>query len=125
MQAALRRVRGGANHHHDDDVTVGGVHPIMFMGGLVGMLFHEFGVTIAVAILVSGVVSLSLTPMLCSRFLSPIHGMKHGRFYTVTESIFQGGLHTYERSLDWIMEHRPVMLAISAATLLVMGYLFS
>ena len=47
--------------------------PIMFMGGLIGMLFHEFGVTIAVAILVSGCVSLTLTPMLCSRFLSPVH----------------------------------------------------
>ena len=95
--------------------------PIMFMGGLVGMLFHEFGVTIAVAILVSGCVSLSLTPMLCSRFLTPIHGADHGTFYTVTESIYQAGLRAYERSLDWIMDHRPVMLALSAVTLVRHG----
>src|SRR6185437_12657488 len=53
--------------------------PIMFMGGIVGMLFHEFGMTIAVAILVSGCISLTLTPMLCSRFLSPVKDARHGR----------------------------------------------
>ena len=55
--------------------------PILFMGGIVGRLMHEFAVTIAAAILVSGLVSLTLTPMLCSRFLKPPHSIKHGRIY--------------------------------------------
>ncbi len=98
--------------------------PIMFMGGLIGMLFHEFGVTIAVAILVSGCVSLTLTPMLCSRFLSPVHTVKHGRLYNWSEAVFNGALHSYERSLVWVMRHRPVMLGLSAATLVIMVVLF-
>ncbi|WP_410961997.1 efflux RND transporter permease subunit, partial [Salmonella sp. SAL4359] len=55
--------------------------PVLFMGGVVGRLLHEFAVTIGVAILVSGFVSISLTPMLCSRFLKPPHAQKHGVFY--------------------------------------------
>jgi HAE1 family hydrophobic/amphiphilic exporter-1 len=98
--------------------------PIMFMGGLIGMLFHEFGVTIAVAILVSGCVSLTLTPMLCSRFLSPIKDASHGRLYAWSESVFNFALHGYERSLVWIMRHRPIMLGLSALTLVVMVTLF-
>ncbi len=98
--------------------------PIMFMGGLIGMLFHEFGVTIAVAILVSGCVSLTLTPMLCSRFLSPIKDGSHGRIYRWSEAVFDGALHAYERSLVWIMQHRPIMLGISALTLVIMVILF-
>ncbi len=98
--------------------------PIMFMGGLIGMLFHEFGVTIAVAILVSGCVSLTLTPMLCSRFLSPVHTQKHGRLYNWSEAGFNSALHAYERSLVWVMRHRPVMLGLSALTLVIMVVLF-
>ena len=60
--------------------------PILFLGGIVGRLFHEFAVTIAVSILVSGFVSLTLTPMLSSRFLKPEHGKKHGRAYQITEA---------------------------------------
>ena len=62
--------------------------PVLFMGGIVGRLMHEFAVTIAAAILVSGVVSLTLTPMLCSRFLKPPHGARHGRLYNVIERVF-------------------------------------
>ena len=62
--------------------------PVLFMGGIVGRLLHEFAVTIGVAILVSGFVSISLTPMLCSRFLKPPHAQKHGRFYNATERMF-------------------------------------
>src|SRR5580658_7703525 len=91
--------------------------PIMFMGGLIGMLFHEFGVTIAVAILVSGVVSLTLTPMLCSRFLSPVKDASHGRLYRWSEHAFDAALHAYERSLMWIMQRRPLMLGLSVLTL--------
>jgi HAE1 family hydrophobic/amphiphilic exporter-1 len=98
--------------------------PIMFMGGLIGMLFHEFGVTIAVAILVSGCVSLTLTPMLCSRFLSPIKDASHGPLYAGSERVFNWGLHGYERSLAWIMRHRPIMLALSGLTIIIMGVLF-
>ncbi len=98
--------------------------PIMFMGGLIGMLFHEFGVTIAVAILVSGCVSLTLTPMLCSRFLSPVHTGRHGRLFNWSEQGFRYALHAYERSLVWVMRHRPIMLGLSALTLVVMMVLF-
>ncbi len=98
--------------------------PIMFMGGLIGMLFHEFGVTIAVAILVSGCVSLTLTPMLCSRFLSPVKDASHGRLYMWSETVFDGALHAYERSLAWVMHRRPLMLGLSALTLVLMVVLF-
>ena len=64
--------------------------PVLFMGGIVGRLLHEFAVTIGVAILVSGFVSISLTPMLCSRFLKPPHSQQHGRLYNVTERMFDG-----------------------------------
>src|SRR5579862_2096595 len=97
---------------------------IMFMGGLIGMVFHEFGVTIAVAILVSGCVSLTLTPMLCSRFLSPIKDASHGKLYAWSEAAFNGALHGYERSLAWIMRRRPLMLGLSALTLVGMVLLF-
>ena len=64
--------------------------PVLFMGGIVGRLLHEFAVTIGVAILVSGFVSISLTPMLCSRFLKPPHTQTHGRFYNAIERMFDG-----------------------------------
>ena len=60
--------------------------PVLFMGGIVGRLMHEFAVTIAAAILVSGLVSLTLTPMLCSRFLKPPHSIRHGRLYNLIHS---------------------------------------
>ncbi len=62
--------------------------PILFMGGIIGKLFHEFAVTIGVAILVSGFVSLTLTPMLSSRFLRADQGKEHGRFYNATERVY-------------------------------------
>ena len=71
--------------------------PVLFMGGIVGRLLQEFAVTIGVAILVSGFVSISLTPMLCSRFLKTSHGKPHGRLYNLTERIFDGALHAYDR----------------------------
>src|SRR5262249_61876489 len=63
--------------------------PVLLMGGLLGRLFHEFAVTISAAILVSGFVSLTLTPMLCSRFLRAEHTQSHGRFYNAVESVYQ------------------------------------
>src|SRR5205085_5239914 len=64
--------------------------PVLFMGGIVGRLLHEFAVTISFAILVSGFVSISLTPMLCSRFLKPPHAQRHGFVYNAIESVFEG-----------------------------------
>src|ERR1044072_7704111 len=73
--------------------------PVLFMGGVVGRLMHEFAVTIAASILVSGVVSLTLTPMLCSRFLKPPQAEHHGRFYAYTERMFDAWLRWYAWSL--------------------------
>jgi hydrophobic/amphiphilic exporter-1 (mainly G- bacteria), HAE1 family len=89
--------------------------PVLFLGGLIGRLFREFAVTISAAILVSGFVSLSLTPMLCSRFLKTGAGEEHGRFYQATERIYQRVLSAYERSLDWVMDRRGLALWVSGA----------
>jgi HAE1 family hydrophobic/amphiphilic exporter-1 len=88
--------------------------PILFLGGIVGRLFHEFAVVIAVSILVSGFVSLTLTPMLSSRFLLPhAHDEKHGRMYNATEAGYNWLLGKYERALLWVMDHRRTTLAFS------------
>ena len=79
--------------------------PVLFMGGVVGRLLHEFAVTIGVAILVSGFVSISLTPMLCSRFLKPPHSQKHGAFYNATERMFDAWLRLY----DWTLRADPAI----------------
>jgi hydrophobic/amphiphilic exporter-1 (mainly G- bacteria), HAE1 family len=98
--------------------------PVLFMGGLIGRLFNEFAVTIGITILVSGFVSLTLTPMLCSRFLRPSRDERHGRFYEASERVYQRVLGAYERSLVWVMNHRPATLAFSAAILLGTAVLF-
>jgi HAE1 family hydrophobic/amphiphilic exporter-1 len=85
--------------------------PMLFMSELLGRLFHEFAVTIAVSILVSGFVSLSLTPMLCSRFLRPVHHASQSRFYRATEAIFDRFLGLYDRTLKTVMKyHRTTMI---------------
>ncbi len=98
--------------------------PFLFMGGIIGKLFHEFAVTIGVAILVSGFVSLTLTPMLSSRFLRSDHGQEHGRFYRVTERFYVAWLGVYERSLAWVMQRRPMALVFSAVILVATAWLF-
>ncbi|HET7187818.1 MAG TPA: efflux RND transporter permease subunit, partial [Gemmatimonadaceae bacterium] len=98
--------------------------PVLFMGGIIGKLFHEFAVTIGVAILVSGVVSLTLTPMLSSRFLRSSHGREQGRFYQTTERLYERWLHGYERSLAWVMARRRATLIFSAVILVLTGVLF-
>jgi hydrophobic/amphiphilic exporter-1 (mainly G- bacteria), HAE1 family len=98
--------------------------PLLFMGGILGRLFREFAVTICAAILISGMVSISLTPMLCSRFLKPPAEMAHGVFYRVTEGFFRRLNGFYERSLGWVLHHRPVMLAVFFLVLGATGYLF-
>ncbi len=92
--------------------------PVLFMGGILGRLLHEFAVTIGAAILVSGWVSLTLTPMLCSRFLKPIqHGKVHGRFYLAIERVFNGALRFYETTLRASLRFRGTVLLVSFATL--------
>ena len=98
--------------------------PVLFMGGIIGRLFHEFAVTIGVAILVSGFVSLTLTPMLCSRFLRPAGTEQHGRFYLATERGYQRVLEAYRRSLEWVMAHRRATLVFSGGILVATVGLF-
>jgi HAE1 family hydrophobic/amphiphilic exporter-1 len=98
--------------------------PVLFMGGIVGRLLHEFAVTIGVAILVSGVVSLSLTPMLCSRFLRPPREEQHGRVYRAFESFFDGLLRLYERTLRLTLRHKFTTMAVSVLVLIGTAYLF-
>jgi len=92
--------------------------PVLLMGGILGRLFHEFAVTISVAILVSGFVSLTLTPMLCSRFLKPEHAQRHGRAYAAIENGYLVTLGLYERTLAWVMDHRRAAMIVSLAILL-------
>ena len=93
--------------------------PLMFMGGIIGRLFREFAITISVAVLVSGMVALTLTPMMCSRLLKSHAEQRktHGRLFNFAERTFDGALHGYERSLAWVMRHRPLALAFSAIIL--------
>jgi len=99
--------------------------PVLFMGGVVGRLLHEFAVTISVAILVSGFVSISLTPMLCSRFLKPPHTQKHGPIYNAIERVFQGWLRVYDVTLRGALRFHAVTFAISLALLAGTAYLFT
>src|SRR5689334_6627900 len=98
--------------------------PFLFMGGIIGKLFHEFAVTIGVAILVSGFVSLTLTPMLSSRFLRSEHGREHGRLYQTTERFYDRTLDVYERSLAWVMARRTATLVFSLVILVATAWLF-
>jgi HAE1 family hydrophobic/amphiphilic exporter-1 len=98
--------------------------PVMFMGGIVGRLFHEFAVTITCAILISGFVSLTLAPMLSSRFLRPSREARHGRFYAVSEHTFQKALAAYGRGLRWSINHRRFTLGYSIVVLALTIVLF-
>jgi len=97
--------------------------PLLFMGGIIGRLLHEFAVTIVAAVLVSGLVSLSLTPMLCSRMLHSHKGETHGRMYQAFENVFDGVQGFYRRSLRFCLHHRRLVLigfaGILAATVLL------
>src|SRR3954470_7696298 len=99
--------------------------PILFMAGILGRLFREFAISICTAILISGMVSISLTPMLCSRFLKEIKPTKRGVFYRSTEAIFNGMLRLYSVTLAWVLHHRPVMLGVFVAVMGATVYLYS
>jgi HAE1 family hydrophobic/amphiphilic exporter-1 len=96
--------------------------PVLFMGGIMGRLFHEFAVTIMVAIAISGFVSISLTPMLCSQFLRP-PGDRHNAVYRASEKVLDGMLSAYGWALRGIMRHRVLTMISAAGTLAATIYL--
>jgi multidrug efflux pump len=98
--------------------------PILLMGGIVGRLFREFAVTLSVAILVSLVISLTTTPMMCALLLQHDRPEDHGRLYTTSEKFFSWMLRTYERSLGWVLRHEAFTLAVLLITIGVNIYLF-
>ncbi|HET7318524.1 MAG TPA: efflux RND transporter permease subunit, partial [Nitrospirota bacterium] len=98
--------------------------PVLFMGGILGRLLHEFAVVISVSIIVSGVVSLTLTPMLASRFLRPHGDERHGRVYMALERFFDGMRNGYKTSLAWVLQHRSLTLAATVALFIATIFLF-
>jgi len=98
--------------------------PILFMSGLLGRLLHEFAVTIVVAVLVSGFVSLTLTPMMCSRFVHSEREKKHGRIYNAFERFFDGLRGAYDRTLQTAMRHRPTVMLVSLTIFVATVILF-
>jgi HAE1 family hydrophobic/amphiphilic exporter-1 len=99
--------------------------PVLFMAGMLGRMLHEFAVTITFAILISGVVSLTLTPMLCSRFLKPLAEERHGRLYNFMERFFNGMLHLYERMLAKVLRFRRTTMVVTFLMMLVTVWLFT
>jgi hydrophobe/amphiphile efflux-1 (HAE1) family protein len=97
--------------------------PLLLMGGIVGRLFREFAMTVSITVLVSALVSLTLTPMMCSRFLTNHHG-RHGRLYRMVEALFDGMLGFYRTTLDIALRFRFVTLMVFIATVTVTGALF-
>ena len=97
--------------------------PVLFLGGIVGRLFREFAVTISMAILISGLVSLTLTPMLCSRFLRPPAAKGRNWLYDLTEAFFNGMHSLYARTLRYSLRFRPVSMAISILLIVATGYM--
>lgn len=99
--------------------------PIIFMGGLIGRLFREFAVTIGMAVLVSGFVALSLTPMLCSKFLKPSKEAHHGKAFAYSENIYNQMLAFYERTLKWVLIHKRQTMIFSGIILIGTFFLFA
>ena len=99
--------------------------PILMMGGIVGRLFREFAVTLSVAILVSLAISLTTTPMMCSRLLKNLRDERHGKAYRASERAFNSVLGLYERSLGWVLEHSALTLVVLGLTIALNFYLFA
>jgi hydrophobic/amphiphilic exporter-1 (mainly G- bacteria), HAE1 family len=99
--------------------------PILFMGGIIGRLLHEFAVVIGVAVLVSGVVSLTLTPMLCSRFLKPSAQAHHGRLYAFSEGVFNGMLNIYRNTLKAALSRPGTVMIVAGLVLVATVYLYT
>jgi multidrug efflux pump len=98
--------------------------PILMMGGILGRIFREFAVTMAAAIAISLVVSLTTTPSMCAKFLRPVHEQKHGRLYRASEAGFDWILSGYGRSLRWVLQHPALMLAATLGTACLSVYLY-
>ena len=98
--------------------------PILLMGGIVGRLFREFAVVLSIAICVSLAISLTLTPMMCAKFLRPQSEKKHGRFYRGSEWAFDRMLGGYKRGLDWVLGHQPLTFFVTIATACLSVYLY-
>jgi multidrug efflux pump len=98
--------------------------PILLMGGIVGRLFREFAITLSAAILVSLVVSLTTTPMMCARLLRPPRPQGHGRFYQWSERTFDALARGYQRSLGVALRHGPLVMIVLAATVALNVYLY-
>jgi len=98
--------------------------PLLFMTGIVGRLFREFAITLSIAVAVSAVVSLTLTPMMCARLLKPESEEKHGRLFRATERFFQWLLDGYEAGLKWVLRHQRFTLFVALATLVATIWLY-
>ncbi len=98
--------------------------PLLFMGDIVGRLFREFAITLSVTILVSAVVSLTLTPMMCSRLLREKSDRKQGRFYRASERVFEKMIDVYGETLRWVLKFRVITLLIAAATFILTIWLY-
>ena len=98
--------------------------PLLFMGGIIGRLFREFAVTVTVAVVASAFVSLTLTPMMCSRFLKHEEQMKQGPFSRGAEGIFNAMLRDYDRGLRWVFRHQLLMLVSTLCLIVLTGYLY-
>ena len=93
--------------------------PLLFMGDIVGRLFREFAVTLGVTILLSALISLTLTPMMCSRLLKQKAEQKPGRLYEASERVFQRVIEFYARTLQWVLKRQKATLLVAAATLVL------
>jgi multidrug efflux pump len=98
--------------------------PILLMGGIVGRLFREFAITLAAAVAVSMVISLTTTPMMCAKILHRQRDRQHGRLYLLGERIFDGTLRRYEIALRWVLQHSPLVAVITILTVVLNIYLF-
>jgi multidrug efflux pump len=98
--------------------------PLLFMTGIVGRLFREFAITLSVAVIVSAIVSLTLTPMMCAKFLKPIDHSKQSKLFRWSEKAFEGMLNFYEVGLKWVLRNRLITLIVAIATLLATIYLY-
>jgi HAE1 family hydrophobic/amphiphilic exporter-1 len=98
--------------------------PVLFLGGVLGRLFREFSITICAAILISGVVSVTLTPMLCSRFLRAPEHHRRSRLFMITEAGFTAILTFYDRTLQWVLRHRLATMTASVLVLVATAWMF-
>ncbi|MGZ8185096.1 MAG: MdtB/MuxB family multidrug efflux RND transporter permease subunit [Methylobacter sp.] len=98
--------------------------PLLFMGDVVGRLFHEFAITLAVSILISGIVSLTLTPMMCAKMLRPVSDERRGWFYHASGRFFEKTIEGYSKILDRVLEHQKATLLVAILTLALTALLY-